>query len=832
MNKTFWQSLIPHAICVALFWIIAVVFFYPYLQGKVLQQSDTTMWEASSKESLDYRKETGESALWNTRMFGGMPTYQITSPAKSNYLVYVQSALALFTSGPLYYFILFSICSYIFYLALSMPVWIAFVGAISSAYVTSNFLLFATGHNTKILVIAYTGLILAGIIQAFKGNRYWGLILFGFGVAFNIMNNHVQMTYYALIMTIPLVLFLIYDNIKGKNITRFGITSGLMIVAGLVALGASASLLWTTYEYAEDTMRGKPILSAKEGVVKSSSEVEGLEWNYAMAWSNGMPDVLASFIPGFAGGSSGESLDKDSYTARDLRSKGYQPPKEFKAPLYWGPLPFTGGPFYLGAIMLFLFVLGIMLVQDYRRWWLIIGIGLSLLLSMGKNLEWFNKLFFDYFPLYNKFRAPSSIASVTSFFFPILGILALGIIAKEGEDKNEMTKKIWLSAALTGGFCLLMAILGPLFYNFNGLNDAEYVQQGFNPDALIKDRISLLRTDAFRSAIFIALAAGMLYLWKKGTFNLQVSMIILAALVLMDFGGVSNRYLSWDSFVKKSTAKSTFEPRAVDSQILQDKSNYRVLDLTINTFNTSINSYFFRSIGGNHAAKLQRFQDLIDHQIQGDIQKLSQALSDPAFQTNDSVRLNTMSSLKSLNMLNTKYFILGQPGKEVPLVNPAALGNAWFVKSIETVGNANEEIEKINSTDVSNTAIVSNEFDAVMTSKSFDGTGAIKLEDMKPNEIKYTSESGQPQFAVFSEIWYGPNKGWKATIDGQPAEIIRADYLLRGLQVPAGKHEIVFSFEPRSFYLGEKISMLCSILMIGLIGVIVFREFKKKAAEK
>ena len=257
-----------------------------------------------------------------------------------------------------------------------------------------------------------------------------------------------------------------------------------------------------------------------------------------------------------------------------------------------------------------------------------------------------------------------------------------------------------------------------------------------------------------------------------------------------------------------------------------------MLDLTINTFNTSINSYFFRSIGGNHAAKLQRFQDLIDHQIQGDIQKLSQALSDPAFQTNDSVRLNTMSSLKSLNMLNTKYFILGQPGKEVPLVNPAALGNAWFVKSIETVGNANEEIEKINSTDVSNTAIVSNEFDAVMTSKSFDGTGAIKLEDMKPNEIKYTSESGQPQFAVFSEIWYGPNKGWKATIDGQPAEIIRADYLLRGLQVPAGQHEIVFSFEPRSFYLGEKISMLCSILMIGLIGVIVFREFKKKAAEK
>ncbi|HRI01509.1 MAG TPA: hypothetical protein PK006_10695 [Saprospiraceae bacterium] len=829
MNQNFIKSLLPHLTAIAIFILISVIYFYPHLQGKVISQSDTNIWEAASHESMEYQKSTGKPALWNNMMFGGMPTYQIMSPARSNYLVYVQNALALFTSGPIYFFLLFSICAYIFYLALGMQSWLAILGSLSSAYVCSNFLLFEAGHNTKILVISFTGIILAGVIQAFKGNRMLGVLLFGFGLAFNLMNNHVQMSYYAFLLMAPLGIFILIEFIQKNKIVEFFKTSGMLIMAGVLALGASASMLWTTYEYSEDTMRGKPILTSesKEGPA-SSSEVEGLEWNYAMAWSNGLVDVMASFIPRMAGGGGGEKLDSGSALAKDLRKKGYQLPKDFRAPLYWGPLPFTGGPFYIGAIALFLFVFGFLLIQNYYRWWLLIATLLGFALSMGKNLEWLNRIFFDYFPLYNKFRAPSSMQSVVSFFFPILGIMGLQSLISNEWSKEELLKKLKIALGITGGFCLAMAFLAGSLFDFTGTGDANIVQQGFSQAALIDDRISVMRADSLRSLAFILIAGILIYAYIKDWLKPVVMVVAMCVLILFDLGGISSRYLSWDTFIKKNVAKSVFNPRPVDTKILEDKSNHRVLDLSVNTFNTSLTSYYHRSIGGNHAAKFQRYQDLIDRQLQGDIQKFSTLVNSIQGGASDSVMTLGFQSLNALNMLNTKYIIVGEQGKEVPIMNPAACGNAWTVKSIQTVANSNEEIDQIGKTDVRNTAIVHQEFASQLSKKEFDGQAQIQLNSMDANSCTYSFDSPTDQFVVFSEIWYGPNKGWYSSIDGKNAEHIRVDYALRGMNVPAGKHEIKFEFKPKAHFLGETISLICSLALVGLMLFLGVTETRKR----
>ena len=643
----------------------------------------------------------------------------------------------------------------------------------------------------------------AGLILAFRRRYLLGGILFAVGLGLDIMANHVQMTYY---FSMTLLIFgiaqLIY-SIQRKELAHFGKAAGALLIGGLLAIGSSASNLWITYEYAKDTMRGEPILETA-GEPTSSSQTEGLEWDYAMAWSNGPLDLFSSFIPGVAGGGSQEPVGPNSAIVKDLQRKGARLPANFTAPLYWGSLPFTSGPNYFGAVVFFFFLMGLFLVKGPVKWWIGLGTLLTLMLSMGKNLEWFNRLFFDYFPLYNKFRTPNSILSVTAFLVPALGILALHKVVNEKVTKEEAMRSLMIAGGIAGLICLFFILLGPSFFDFTSPQDQRYAQAGYDVNAIIADRKALMRSDALRTLILAALSGGLLWAYLQEKVKLHILLIGLAALVIFDQWTVGRRYLNSDSFISKSQYQANFQPSPADQQILQDKDpDFRVFDATASTFQSSRASYFHKSIGGYHAAKLQRFQDIIDHHLSKNNQRV-------------------------LDMLNTRYFIVkGQDGQPVARRNPNAMGNAWFIDTLKMVNTANEEIDALNDIDPARVAAVHQEFSDYVAGFRPDKNGSISLTEYEPNHLTYQSNAGSEQFAVFSEIWYGPNKGWQAYIDGKPAEHIRADYILRAMRVPAGQHTIEFKFEPKAFERGKLASALFSgIILLGLLGFIGYRGYQ------
>ena len=539
-------------------------------------------------------------------------------------------------------------------------------------------------------------------------------------------------------------------------------------------------------------MRGEPIL-AHSGKVTSSSETEGLEWEYAMQWSNGFADVMASIIPGFAGGGSSEPIKSSSATSKEYRKFGV---RAKEAPLYWGALPFTSGPVYFGAVIWFLAILSLLCWKSPLKWWLGIAILLSLLMSMGKHFP-INRILFDYFPLYNKFRAPSSITSITAILLPILGMAGLwDFIKNDGKQlMKDQLRKIYIATGIVAGICLLFFFFGSSLFDFSGANDAGFQQQGFNSSAFVKDRTSLLQSDALRSLAFVLLTGGSLFLFAKKWLKSVYLFLALGLLTLFDLMPIGHRYINHDDFVNQKSIEKQFEPRPVDKQILQDNDpHFRVLDNSINTFNSTRSSYFHKTIGGYHAAKLQRYQDIIDRHIMPNNERV-------------------------MNMLNTKYVIQnGQDNQAFVQRNPAAIGNAWFINNIIWVTNANEEIDALNSFDPNGDAVVHEEFKSLLKGLSPAKNGTVKLTEYSPNKLSYKMTTDTEQLAVFSEIWYGPNKGWKAYIDGVETDILRVNYLLRGLRVPPGSHEIIFEFNPRSYRVGEQISFVFSILSLIWLG--------------
>ncbi|MCB0662859.1 MAG: YfhO family protein, partial [Saprospiraceae bacterium] len=539
------------------------------------------------------------------------------------------------------------------------------------------------------------------------------------------------------------------------------------------------------------TMRGEPILETR-GEVTSSSETKGLEWGYAMQWSQGTMDVMSSLIPGIVGGSGQEPVSKSSAIAKFMR--GTPNPK---APLYWGSLPFTSGPPYLGAGIVFLFVLGLFLVKGKMKWWLGIATLLMILISMGRHFEFLNRIFFDYFPLFNNFRAPNSVMAVGAVFLPILGALGVQRILNKEIDGKEFKTALYWSAGITGGLCLFFALFGSSFFDFTAAVDAQYQQAA---SALVEDRKSLMQSDSFRSFIIIAIAAGLLWAYYNNKVKSTVLFVGLGLLFTVDLTMVGKRYLDNDSFVTERQYEQNFAPRQVDQQIMQDPDlYYRVLDLSINTFNSAQSSYFHKTIGGYHAAKLQRYQDMIDYHI-------------------------TKGNQQVLNMLNTKYIINKE---EKAQLNQGAMGNGWFVGNIQLVDNANKEIEALSNFDPATTAVVHKEFESYVNGLNGAGTGTVSLTNYAPNKLTYTVNSSADQLAVFSEIWYGPNKGWKAYIDGNEAPHIRVDYCLRGLKIPSGQHEVIFEFNPESFQKGETISYISSsILLLAFLGLFGFKGYQ------
>lgn len=816
-NSSIFQKALPHVVAIITFLVICCMYFSPQLSGKVIQAGDTESFISSAKEIKDYNERTGEHTLWTNSMFGGMPAYQISGGNTTNALRYVEKSSNLFIPRPIGYFFAMMLGFYVMMLLLGVNPWLSLIGAITFSITTNNLVLFGAGHMTKLRTFAFFGLMFGGIVLAFRKKYLTGGILFALGLGVDLYANHIQMTYYFfLFLGVYGIIELVQHYQKGE-MPSFGKAVMYLGIAGIVAIGSSASSLWTTYEYSKDTMRGNPILVKETNAKETSSNTKGLEWKYAMQYSNGWLDLFSSFIPGVVGGSGGELVGADSAYGKVIKQNGGNP-KNLRLPLYWGSVGkfvSTGGPVYFGAAVFFLFLLGMLVVKGSIKWGIGAGVLLTMLLSLGDNFEFFNRLFFDYVPLYNKFRTPNSILAITSFFIPVLGTLAVSEIIQGKTKKEDLLKPLYIATAVMAGICLFFAFMGPSFFDFTfPTRDGGYVKnQNINLDLLKTDRAALMQSDALRSLGIILAVAGLIWAFLTNKIKQNILLVGIAIITIGDLWSVGKRYLGADRFVNEKRISATRQPRPVDAAILKNGANdpnFRVHDLSINAFNSSSTSYFHKTIGGYHPAKLQRYNDLIERHIQSEDNALRQSLSQAA--NLDAVNAAT-ANLTVFNMLNTRFFIGNPEGAPIP--NSNALGNAWFVDDFRMVNSANEEIDGLKGLNPRNTAIIHNEYQDYVSGLNIQKNGTIKLTNYEPNHITYQSNSTSDQLAVFSEIWYGPNKGWQAYIDDQPVDHIRVNYALRGLKIPAGEHKIDFKFAPSSYQMGRMITLIFSLAILG-----------------
>ncbi len=795
------KKILPHVAAVITFLLLSIIYFYPQLNGEVVNQSDNVQYMGMSRETFEVLEERGDMPLWTNSMFGGMPTYQINTNRQGNLLTYLNKFLQVGFDRPIGYFFVAQLSFYILLVVLGVNPWLSIIGGIGFGFNTNSLTLFEAGHNTKLLAISYFPLLVAGILLAFRKKYIWGAVLFAIGTGLNVLANHPQMSYYLLLtLLIYGIARLIYDSRNGE-IVHFAKATGFLIVAGVFGLASSAVNLMTTYEYSQETMRGEPILEQQQqpaGQIASSSETEGLSWDYAMQWSNGFRDLFSSYIPGAVGGSSNEPITASSELYQLVGNQIGD-----RAPLYWGELPFTSGPAYFGAVFVLLFIMGLWLVEGPVKWWLGLGTLLTFLISMGKNFDLLNAFLFDYFPLFNKFRTPNSILAIASLLVPLLGMLALSAIEKREVSKEKALRSLYIGGGIAGGLALFFWLLGPGFFDFLKV-DENYQPQIL--DAFVNDRQDLMRSDALRALALILLSGGLIWAYINKKLQTSFWILGLGVLVLFDMWTIGKRYVNTTDFIPERRYEANFEPRQVDQQILaqeESRGDYRVLDLTIPTFQAASTSYFHNTLGGYHAAKLQRMQDIIDYYLAGEINP------------------------QVLSMLNTKYIITGEQG-QAPQVqqNPNALGNAWLISDFQTVPTANAEIDALANFQADQIAVVHEDFSDYISGLSPTGGGEIDMIAYEPDHLKYQFNSTTEQFAVFSEVWYGPNKGWQAYIDDEPLEHIRVNYLLRGLRIPAGQHTIEFKFEPQTFYTGRTISLVSSlIILVGFLGFTGYRGY-------
>lgn len=821
MNKFDFKTLLPHLVMIAVFYLIATVYFLPAMKGKVLQQSDFKSWQAMAHESIEYNKTHDDAALWSDNMFGGMPLYQTSMESKNNFLNYLQLIPLKIAKAPINTFFALMLFSYLGLLFFGLGSYVAALASVIIAFSTGNILLLEAGHLTKLAVIGFACCVLIGIWATYYRNRWLGLALFGFGIGMQVVNNHVQMTYYILLGVVPLIFFVIYDTIKNKNWKDFAINSGLLGLVAGIGLMASATTILTTKEYVSQTMRGGSVLS-KSATTGESSNKSGLEWDYAMAWSNGVLDVVATIIPGVVGGASGEKAINNSSLKAALKENRIPVNKNTQVPTYWGELPFTGGPFYIGILVALLFIMGCFLIKGKLKWWFVASSLLLIFMSMGRHFELLNSILFNTLPFLNKFRAPSSILTIVALYMGIFAFFTLAKMYRKEFDSSEMKKALYYSAGILASICIFFWIIGPGFFDMSkGATSNE-------TKVLVSLREAMMSGDALRGLIILLIGSGLIYFYNSNKLKSNLFLGAIGALMLFDSFSINRRYLAHDDFITETASKSIFQKRNVDEQILADKSlGYRVYDATIDTYNSSIPSYYHRTVGGYHPAKLRRYQDIIDHCLDAEMKKMGSMLQNFSGNPNDSSFVQSMNQLQVLNMLNTKYFILGQAGKEMVLPNPAINGSAWFVNNIQWVNTADEEIAALSKNNLKTTAVIHNEWKDIAGAQG-DGSGSIQMTSYSPNEVKYSSESSSDQIAVISEIWYGPNLGWTASIDGQDAKLFRSNYVLRSLRVPAGRHEIVLKFHPSSYFTGETLSAICSILLMCLIGVSIWMNNRKK----
>lgn len=808
MNKTVLTKFTPHIAAFLLFVCISFMYFSPIIEGKQLIGHDTESWMCMAKETMDYNATHNDVTLWTNSMFGGMPTYQISMTQPYNLIKYVEDVIRIFP-GQVGNLMLYLIGFYILLLAFRVNPWLAIVGAIAFSFASYNFIIIVAGHNSKAITIAYMAPLIGSVFLAFRRKRVLGSVLTAFFLSLAVKANHVQILYYTVLILIFLAVVEFIYSIKEKEITAFLKTSGMLVVAALIAVGMNATSLLTTYDYSKATMRGE-----SNGLTSDTQNSQhGLNKDYITQWSYGIGESMTLLIPDFKGGASGGTLTTDSETGKKLVNLGAPDVekilKDNQFPLYWGAQPFTSGPVYIGAIICFLFVLGLFLVDKRTKWWLVPMIALTLMLSWGKNFMWLTDIFIDYVPLYNKFRTVSMTLVATGFGMTLMAVLALKEVFNEKADKQKLIRPVMISAAIVGGIALIFALIPSLSGDFISTADAQYTgNNAFLKETLPLDRAALLRADAFRSLMFVILSAGLIWLYAKNYLKVKVAYVLLGILMLFDLVPIAKRYLNNDNFKRPRHVETLITPSKADNLILQDKSQFRVLDGTVNIFNDASPSYFHKNIGGYHAAKLRRYQELINMQIEKEIGRMFGAFGRA---TTPDVVTNTMDSLGVLNMLNMKYLIYNK--EAAPIINPHANGNAWFVNNIRIAENANEEMKLVGEINTKKEMVVDKSFASQLPSKlNPDTTARIALVKYEPNDLVYKFSSKTDQVAVFSEIYY--DKGWNAYINGNKVPYVRANYLLRAMPLKAGDYEVEYKFEPTSYSLGNTIALTSSLLLI------------------
>ena len=798
------KKLTPHIAAAIVFYILNMVMYWPLIiENKVLNQNDVIQGKSANQEINEYREQTVEEALWTNSMFSGMPAYLINVQWSGEILKYIPRTIEKIIPTPASHTFIAMLSFYILLLVFKVNPYLAIGGGL--AYGLNSFFLISVeaGHIWKVAAISWMPAVLAGIILAFRKQYLWAFILTALTMALEIRSNHLQITYYLLLVVLVFGLFQLIGAIKNKTLPDFAKAIGVLGLAVLLGLGANLGKVWTAYEYGQYSIRGKAELSTN---TESSG---GLDRSYAFAWSNGILEPFTFLVPNFYGGASQEEISMDSELAKGLQARGAgsgQIRSYVKnVPTYWGDQPFTSGPYYMGAVVIFLFILGIIFVKGPIKWWLISASALGIMLSWGDNFQTLNYLMFDYFPGYNKFRAVSMTVAIPFLCMPLLGFL--GIKELTSANWSAVKKQFLIGLGIAAGLCLFL-VVASFMMRFRGAVDAQLGDQAWLVDLIRDQRAAMFRTDAFRSFFLIIAAGGILYFWKENKIKESLAIGLVVTVLVLDLTLISKRYLNNENFSSETRGELIAKSEA-DKRILQDDSHYRVLNLN-NPFNEARTSYYHSSIGGYHGAKMRRYQDLIENHLQNEMSQMVEKLRSGS---------TNLSDFGVLNMLNTKYIKFGDQAGQV-ISNSDANGNAWFVQSATIVTNADEEIETLGSLNTKNVAVVNNQrFD--LSSNQF-STGKIELITYKPNELVYNSNNDSDGLAVFSEIYYP--KGWKVFIDGTEAEIIQANYVLRALEIPAGAHEIKFVFKPDAYFIGNKIMMGSSILIIVLlVGVIAYK---------
>jgi hypothetical protein len=835
MKKFNFKKLLPHIIAVVIFVIVAVIYCKPALQGKVVIQHDTQGWRGMAQQSFEYKEKYGHYPLWTNSMFSGMPAYQIAVDPRTKISVgYLSEILTLGLPIPASFFFLACICFYFLCVVAGANPWLGIMGGLAYAYSTFDPIIIAVGHNTQMISIGYAPAVIAGLLLLFK-KRYWA----GFAVTalfsdFLIAQNHVQIVYYTLIIAFILTIAFFIKSYREKQVSIAVKGSLLGLVAGIIGLACNAVSMMPTYEYAKESMRGgRSELTLADTTVKTKG---GLDKDYAFRYSLGFGETFVFMVPGLYGGSNGG----DEYSPPTKFTEKFEQmgvPEEQAIQYengysYWGDQPLTSGPVYLGAIVCLLFIFGMVYLKSWYKWWLLAASVFGLLLAYGANLKGFNYFLFDYLPFYNKFRAPTMALFIPQLCFPLVGVLAVSKLISHRNDLEEAYKKLRLTAIISGilalffiGFYLMASFSGPSDKSLKQ-NIEQNVLQQVPPgqqappqllqqaqelsrevvSALQSDRRSLMGSDLLRTIILVVLGIVALGLFIKQKISSTILIASLTVFTAFDLLGVASRYLNEDKYGEESDFESAFIPTEADLQILKDPDhdNFRVFNQTVDVFNDATTSYHHNSVGGYHPAKLDLYNDIITHQL-------------------------SKGNMEVFNMLNTKYFITQNPqtGKPMAQLNPQAFGNCWLVSGIKYVETANQEMTALDNTDLRDTAVVENKFKSqIKEAPQRDSSAFIKLKKNLNDQIVYTFHSTTPQFAVFSEVYYP--RGWEVYIDGKKDDYVKTDYVLRGMYIPAGDHEIEFQFKPESFYTGRKISIIANVLvMIVLLGTIVYYLRKK-----